>query len=125
MPEVKFEYSAEVMEEYAELGKAELQLVGLDGNAWSIIGATKQAMRTWGYSSQAQHEMSEDATSGDYNHVIQTAMFWTDSPEDEEDDYDPDVDDLEVCVVCGEEDYPENMQHLHGRVYCWGCEEDA
>jgi len=125
MQEVKFEYSAEVMEEYAELGKAELQLVGLDGNAWSIIGATKQAMRTWGYSSQAQHEMTEDATSGDYNHVIQTAMFWTDSPEDEEDDYDPDVDDLVMCVICGAEDYPENMERHHGRVYCWGCEEDA
>jgi hypothetical protein len=100
MPEVKFEYSAEVMEEYAELGKAELQLVGLDGNAWSIIGATKQAMRTWGYSSQAQHEMSEDATSGDYNHVIQTAMFWTDSPDEDEDE--DDWEDNEMCEGCGQ-----------------------
>jgi len=75
-----------------------LQLVGLDGNAWSIIGATMRAMRRAGFSSQAQHEMSEDATSGDYNHVIQTAMFWTDSPDEDEDD---DADN-EICIWCGE-----------------------
>ena len=91
MPEVKFEYSAEVMEEYAELGKAELELVGLDGNAWSIMGAVKRAMRQHGYSNQAQGEMTEDSMSGDYNHVLQTAMFWVDSPEDEEDDYEGEV----------------------------------
>jgi len=86
MPEVKFEYSAEVMEEYAELGKAELQLVGIDGNAFSIMAAVGKAMRTHGYSNQAKGEMVEDSMSGDYNHVIQTAMFWTDSPDDEDED---------------------------------------
>jgi hypothetical protein len=86
MPEVKFEYSAEVMEEYAELGKAELQLVGIDGNAFSIMAAVGKAMRIHGYSNQAKGEMVEDSMSGDYNHVIQTAMFWTDSPDDEDED---------------------------------------
>lgn len=99
MPEVKFEYSAEVMEEYDELGKAELQLVGIDGNAWSIMGAVGQAMRKHGYSNQAKGEMVEDSMSGDYNHVIQTAMFWTDSPEDEDED---DWADNEMCPDCGQ-----------------------
>jgi formylmethanofuran dehydrogenase subunit E len=123
MPEVKFGYSPEVLEELEKLGKAELQLVGLDGNAWSVIGAIRQAMRHAGFSSQAQSEMSEDATSGDYNHVLQTAMFWTDFPEDK-DDYDPDVDDLVTCVECGVEDYPENMKKVNGRVHCEYCAED-
>jgi len=95
MPEVKFEYSAEVMEEYAELGKAELELTNVDGNAFSIMAAVGRAMRTHGYSSQAKGEMVEDSMSGDYNHVIQTAMFWTDSPDDESDEWDDDWDDDE------------------------------
>jgi hypothetical protein len=44
--------------------------------------------------------MSEDATSGDYNHVIQTAMFWTDSPDEDEDE--DDWEDNEMCEGCGQ-----------------------
>jgi hypothetical protein len=123
-PNVKFEYSPEVLEELEELGKAELQLVGLDGNAWSIMGAVKGAMRSAGYSNQAQSEMVEDATSGDYNHVLQTAMFWTDSPDEDEDD-DPDFDALVTCAACGMEDYSDEMKRIHGRTYCWGCAADV
>jgi len=94
MEATKFEYSAEVLDELEELGQAELQLVGLDGNAFSIIGAVKRAMRNAGFSSKAQKEMSEAAMSGDYNNVLQTAMMWTESPEDDEDD-DWDEDDYE------------------------------
>jgi hypothetical protein len=96
--ETKFEYSTDVLDELEDLGKAELQLVGLDGNAFSIIGAVKRAMRHAGFSQKAQSEMSEAAMSGDYNNVLQTAMLWTDSPEEddwEEDDWDDDWDEDE------------------------------
>jgi hypothetical protein len=45
--------------------------------------------------------MSKDAMSGDYDHVLQTAMFWTDDTEDEdwndepEEEYDDEYDDDE------------------------------
>ena len=98
MNDTKFEYSQEVLDELEDLGPAELQLVGLDGNAFSIIGAVRRAMRVAGFSSKAQSEMAEAAMSGDYNNVLQTAMKWTESPETDEDE----ELDSEMCEECGE-----------------------
>ena len=45
-----------------------VQLTGEDGNAFSIIAAV----------SRAATEFWDEATSGDYDHLLATAMRWVD-----------------------------------------------
>ena len=57
--------------------KPKVQLAGLDGNAFSIISRVSKALREAGLGDQVKKFQSE-ATSGDYDHVIQTAMKFAD-----------------------------------------------
>ena len=54
----------------------EVQLSGIDGNAFSIICAVKRALRRAGVSNEEIAEFREEAMSGDYNNVISTACKW-------------------------------------------------
>lgn len=51
----------------------EVQLTGQDGNAFVIIGTVSAALRRAEYRDAAD-EFFEEATSGDYDNVIRTAM---------------------------------------------------
>ena len=51
-----------------------VQLSGTDGNALSIIGAVRQAMRRANLPEEAINAFSEESEAFDYDHVIQTAM---------------------------------------------------
>ncbi len=51
----------------------EVQLSGNDGNAYAILGAVSKALKRAGYREAADEFMAE-ATSGDYTHLLQTAM---------------------------------------------------
>ena len=51
----------------------EVELVGQDGNAYAILGAVGKALRRAGHEEAAKEFMTE-ATSGDYDHLLQTAM---------------------------------------------------
>ena len=51
-----------------------VQLSGQDGNAFMIIGRVTRAMRSAGIDSEVIEEFTEDAMSGDYDHVLQTCM---------------------------------------------------
>lgn len=53
-------------------------LSGLDGNAGSMIGRTKDALRRANADASEIAEFSSDAYSGDYDHVLQTIMKWVD-----------------------------------------------
>jgi hypothetical protein len=53
-----------------------VKLVGEDGNAFSIIGRVSQALRRGKVPADKVKEFQDEATSGDYNNVIQTAMKW-------------------------------------------------
>lgn len=55
-----------------------VRLVGEDGNAYSIIGRVKEALRRAGYSKEQLLEFQREATSGDYDNVLATAMKWVD-----------------------------------------------
>lgn len=55
-------------------GKPKLKLVGQDGNAFAILGKAKRVMRQEGWSKEKQDEVMEEATSGDYNHLLSTMM---------------------------------------------------
>ena len=54
-----------------------VQLSGEDGNAFSILGKVSKALKTAGHK-EAVEEFYEEATSGDYNHLLQTAMSFVD-----------------------------------------------
>jgi len=56
----------------------EVQLSGTDGNAFAIIGTVTRALRRAGVSADEVSAFTDDATSGDYDHVLQTAMRWVD-----------------------------------------------
>lgn len=45
-------------------------LAGVDGNAFAIMGYTKKAMESCGFSDTDVDEMLEKAKSGDYNNLI-------------------------------------------------------
>jgi hypothetical protein len=54
--------------------KVELTLVGLDGNAFSLMGAFSQAARRQGWNQDEIKEVLDDAMSGDYNHLLRVLM---------------------------------------------------
>jgi len=53
-----------------------VELTGQDGNAFSILGLVRQALRKGGVSQAEQKQFFEEATQGDYNHLLATAMRW-------------------------------------------------
>jgi hypothetical protein len=52
------------------------RLTGRDGNAFVILGAVKAALAKGDVSEEEQEEFFEEATAGDYDHLLQTAMRW-------------------------------------------------
>lgn len=56
--------------------KPGIELVGIDGNAFAIIGAMNKALRKAGNEKNVIDAFMAEATSGDYDHVIQTAMVY-------------------------------------------------
>lgn len=55
-----------------------VQLVGLDSNAFSILGRCLQAMRRAGLSKEERDDFHKEATSGNYDHLLTTCMEWFD-----------------------------------------------
>lgn len=53
---------------------ADLDLVGMDGNAFAIIGAVKKALREPGNSDATIREWQAVATAGDYDWLLVAAM---------------------------------------------------
>ena len=49
-------------------------LCGQDGNAFAILGAVTKAMKRAGLDETAREEYEKEATSGDYDHLLQTTM---------------------------------------------------
>jgi hypothetical protein len=57
--------------------KPVVKLVGTDGNAFAILGKVKRALVDAGMKKEAEAFMKE-ATSGDYDHLLATAMDYVD-----------------------------------------------
>jgi hypothetical protein len=53
-----------------------VRMVGEDGNALSILARVERALRKAGIPEDARAEFRRDATSGDYDHLLQTVMRW-------------------------------------------------
>jgi len=54
----------------------EVELIGQDGNAFLILGKVQKALREGGVSDEEVKQYYEEATSGDYNHLLRTTMEW-------------------------------------------------
>jgi hypothetical protein len=53
-----------------------VNLTGVDGNAFSIMGAVTKAMSRSGVSKEDRDEYLKQATAGDYNQLLVTTMEW-------------------------------------------------
>lgn len=54
--------------------QVKVKLVGVNGNAYSILGHVGEAMKQAGISKEEIEEYMEEAKSGDYDHLLQTTM---------------------------------------------------
>ena len=59
-----------------------VQLVGEDGNAFSILGRVSQAMKREHVSEAEQKAFKDEAESGDYNNLLRTVYQWIAGDED-------------------------------------------
>lgn len=53
-----------------------VQLVGKDGNAFSILFRTRQALHKAFVPKEEQDAYMTEATAGDYDHLLQCTMRW-------------------------------------------------
>jgi hypothetical protein len=53
-----------------------VQLSGEDGNAMAIMGRVSRALRRAGCDQKELDAFYTEATSGDYDHLLQTCMRW-------------------------------------------------
>jgi len=54
----------------------EVRLSGEDGNAFTVIARVRTALRRAGVTTEELAAFTTEATAGDYDHVLQTAMAW-------------------------------------------------
>lgn len=55
-----------------------VQLTGGDGNAFAVMAKVRNAMRRAKISEDEVKACMTEMTSGDYNHLLATAMKWVD-----------------------------------------------
>ncbi len=55
-----------------------VRLIGNDGNAFSILGACQREARRAKVPKEEIDLFLKEATSGDYDHLLQTCMQWFD-----------------------------------------------
>lgn len=54
----------------------EVQLTETDGNVFAVLGAVRKALRRADVPKDEIDEFFAEATSGDYDHALQTCMRW-------------------------------------------------
>ena len=57
-------------------------LLGCDGNAFAIMGTTKQLLRHYGASKEYIASYLTEAMSGDYEHLLAASVAYLDSHEE-------------------------------------------
>ena len=56
--------------------KPTIDLGNIDGNAFCLIGTALKGLKKAGYSKEDMDKFKADATSGDYDHVLQVIFEW-------------------------------------------------
>ena len=54
--------------------RVNLKLVGLNGNAFAVLGAFQRAASRQGWTKEEIDTVIEEATSGEYDHLLATIM---------------------------------------------------
>jgi hypothetical protein len=54
----------------------EVQLSGMDGNAFAVLGAMTRALRASGVPDEEIAAFRAEAMSGDYDNLLETCMQW-------------------------------------------------
>ena len=54
--------------------EVKLNLIGLDSNAFVLLGAFRKAAIRQGYSEESVDKVIEDAKSGDYDHLLSVLL---------------------------------------------------
>lgn len=69
-----------MQQEIGTIGKpltdVSVQLIGTDGNAFSILGKVTETLKQAGYDDEFINEYLEQATSGDYDNLLQVTMTY-------------------------------------------------
>jgi hypothetical protein len=76
--------------------KVKMQLVGLDGNAFVIMGTWRSNALRQGWSQEEVRAVINEAQSGDYDHLLATIAMNTTEPDDwdnESEDFDDEDED--------------------------------
>ena len=55
-----------------------VKLIGENGNAFYILGTVIKALKRAGYDQDFIQTFQDEATDGDYNHLLQTVMEYVD-----------------------------------------------
>ena len=55
-----------------------VDLAGTEGHSFAVLARCKQAMKNAGASPKVQREFIREATKGDYDRLLRTAMAWFD-----------------------------------------------
>ena len=58
--------------------KPKVKLIGIDGNSYSIMGACQRAAKKFGMPQEDINKILNEMMSGDYDHLLQTAMKYFD-----------------------------------------------
>lgn len=67
----------EVREVVLKHGTLDIELVGMDGNAFYIMGALAQQARRQGWPQASWHRVRDVMKAGDYDHLLRAAMIAT------------------------------------------------
>jgi hypothetical protein len=56
--------------------KPTVKLIGKDGNAYAVLGSCQEAAKKAKWPKEKIDEFMKEATKGDYNNLLATAMEW-------------------------------------------------
>ena len=68
--------------------KVKMTLIGVDGNAFALMGAFSREARKQGWTNDEITVVTSECMKGDYDHLLRTLMDNIDDCCDEDDDYD-------------------------------------
>lgn len=54
----------------------EVTLIGTDGNAFALLSKVRKALERHGVNKKEIEEFTKEATSGDYDHLLDTIDSW-------------------------------------------------
>ena len=63
------------MDEQLNEAVPRVKLTGEDGNAFAILGRCRKAAREAGWTEDAWQAFREEATGGDYHHLLQVVLL--------------------------------------------------